>query len=468
MHASLTDEYYAQFRDLLLAHTGLDFPPPRRADLSAWLWRAIQLLQDALRYHTSPEGPPSSYEALYKKLQAGDTLSWEKVIDSVTVGETHFFRNAPQFDALRDYILPPLLSARREAHDLHLRMWSAGCATGEEPYSVAMLLKEMLVDLDSWQLMLLASDINQGMIAQAQEGIYRDWSFREDYAVYAQATYFTEINNRYFLDDRIRRMVQFEARSLLDHCRRPTENTRKLDLIICRNVVLYFGDQVRRWVYQQFYEMLRPGGWLLVGHADPPPPNFAAFEIYNLRGTTVFRRPPETRPAARMPVELPRPHLKTAPLPEPDPADETIGPDSTDARMSAELQYRLGRWNADRQNWEEALYHCKRAIGLNPTFTEVYYTLGLVHQNLDDMDNAIEAMRRAIYLRRDWALPRFTLAGLYRDNGQLDQARRELRNVIALTNTSAPDTPIDGADGLTAARLREVALRQLETLPDRD
>lgn len=466
MEVSFTDQHYKQFRALILTHTGLDFPPQRRADLAAWLERAIQLLQDALRYQTNKDAPPSTLEALYQRLQARDALAWEKVIDAITVGETHFFRNAPQFDALRDYILPPLLAERREAHNLQLRLWSAGCATGEEPYSIAMLLKEMLPDLAQWRLSLLASDINQGFVAQAQEGVYRDWSFREDYAVYAQATYFTQINNRFLLDDSIRRMVKFESQSLLDYCRNLSDDTRNLDLIVCRNVVLYFGDQVRRWVYQQFLEMLRPGGWLLVGHADPPPPQFAAFEIYNLRGTIAYRRPlKKPAPALSFPTDT-RPRLKTVPLPEPDVTDATIEPDSTDARMTAELQYRLGRWHADRQHWQDALYHCKRAIGLNPTYTEVYYTLGLIHQNLNDTENAIEALRRAIYLRRDWPLPRFTLAGIYRDDDQVNQARRELRNVIALTNAAAPDAPIEGADGLTAARLREAAMHQLQTLPD--
>jgi chemotaxis protein methyltransferase CheR len=467
MSAPLTDHAYTQFRDLLLAHTGLDFPPQRRTDLSMWLWRAIDMIRDVTRSRPKPESPPTTLEMLYEILQSGDSLAWEKVIDAVTIGETHFFRSAEQYEALRDTILPPLITRRRKTGSRTLRIWSAGCATGEEPYSVAMLLREMLPDVDQWHLSIIGTDINKGMIAQAGAGVYHDWSFREEYAIYARATYFTRQDNRYQLNDKVRAMVRFEAASVLDRCRHQPDYLRQLDVILCRNVVLYFGGQVRRWVYQQLLEMLRPGGWLLVGHADPPPPNFAAFEVYNLRGTTAYRKPGEGAPLRVEPPVTLLPREQTAQGTDASGLEEEAEPEEEDApRSAAEQEYRLGRWHADRQQWPDALYHCQRAIALQPTCTEAYYTLALIHQALNETDRAIEALRRATYLRHDWPLPRFTLAGLYRFTGQCDRARRELRNVVALTNHLAPDAPIKGADGLTAARLREAAQRQLASLPE--
>ncbi len=466
MAAPLTDQYYTLFRNLLLTHTGLDFPPPRRADLNAWLWRAIELVQDALRYQppAGAEPAPDTLEGLYDLLIAGSALHWEKVIDAVTVGETHFFRNIAQFEVLRDHVLSPLLLARREAHDLHLKLWSAGCASGEEPYSIAMLLQEMIPDLRDWQLTLLGTDINRRLITQAHQGVYRDWSFREEYALYAQKVYFSAEKNRYILKNVIRDMVAFEARSLLDACRVEPEHAPHYDLIFCRNVVLYFGDQMRRWVYQRLFELLRPGGWLFVGHADPPPPHFAAFEVYNFRATTVYRRPLETPRPARPRTPVSQARRGTAPLPALAPPPQAEQPVLRESSPNAEFHYRLGRWHADRQNWSEALYHCQRAVTLTPTYEAVYYTLALIHQSLGQIEDAITALRRAIYLRRDWLLPRFTLAGLYRDAGQEDHARRELRNVIALAATLRPDALADGADGMTVARLREAAQRQLDGL----
>ncbi len=464
MGAPLADDTYTRFRDLLLTHTGLDFPPQRRTDLGTWLWRAVEMIQDATRYHPQAAGVATTPELLYEVLLAGNELAWEKVIDAVTIGETHFFRGADQYDALRETLLPPLIARRRENGSRLLRIWSAGCATGEEPYSVAILLREMLPDIDQWDTSIVGTDINQGMIAQARAGVYHDWSFREEPARYAQGVYFTREDNRHRLHDTIRAMVRFEVANLLECCRRPPDYLRQLDLILCRNVVLYFGGQVRPWIYQQFLELLRPGGWLLVGTADPPPPNFAAFDVYNLRGTTAYRKPsgpPPLRAASAAgvtPIER-TPILAPEPAAEPPEVEDTPG-------AEAEQQFKLGRWHADRQQWTDALYHCQRAIALHPTYPEVYYLLALIHQAQEDSASAIDALRRAIYLRNEWPLPRFTLAGLYRAAGRCDQARRELRNVLDLTAHLAPETPIRGTDGLTAARLREAAQRQLSAFPD--
>jgi len=463
----LSDTYYERFRSLILTRTGLDFPPQRRDDLTAWLWRAVEALHDTVRYHPEthlPGGPPATLESLYNLLLAQEPLAWERVIDALTVSETHFFRYASQFEALRDHVLPPLIAERRAAGRRALRLWSAGCASGEEAYSLAMLLREMLPDWQSWRLEIIGTDISRQMIAQARQGVYRDWSFREDYALYTRDVYFTCTDHRYQIHESVRAMVRFEVCSLLDECEALADMLQDVDLILCRNVILYFGESVRGWVYQQLQRRLAPGGWLFVGHADPPPPGFAAFDVYHFRGTTAYRRPlAGSRPAEAHGPAGGGQRRGTAPLP-PQPGRTELPLAETD-RLAAEAQYRLGRWHADRQNWDDARYHCMQAIALEPTYTEVYYTLALIHHTLGDLDNAIEALRRALYLERDWALARFTLAGLYRQNGQEDKARRELRNVIALTRAMPPDAPIPGGDGLTAARLRSAAERQLASLP---
>lgn len=461
----LSDTYYERFRSLILTRTGLDFPPPRRDDFAAWLWRAVEALQDAVRYHPDvrlPGGPPTSLESLYNLLLAEEPLAWERVIDALTVSETHFFRYTAQFEALRDHVLPPLIGERRAAGQRMLRLWSAGCASGEEPYSLAILLREMLPDWRDWRLEIIGTDINRLLIAQARQGVFRDWSFREDYALYARDVYFTRIDHRYQLHDSVRSMVRFEVCSLLEKCSPLDDILRDVDLILCRNVTLYFGESVRDWVYQQLQGRLIPGGWLFLGHADPPPPAFTAFDVYHFRGTTAYRRPLAAARPAELRLAGASQRHDTAPLVM-SPAPAEPSPAETD-RLSAEAQYRLGRWHADRQHWDDARYHCMKAIALEPTYTEVYYTLALIHQALGDRENAIGALRRAIYLERDWVLPRFTLAGLYYAAGQDDQARRELRNVIALTRDLPPDTPISGGDGLTAARLRSAAERQLASL----
>ncbi len=464
MPERLSDEEYERFRSLILIRTGLDFPPPRRDDFNAWLIRALDMMQDTVRYHsgTARRQPiPTTLPALYDALASGHQLAWDTVVDALTVCETHFFRNMSQFEVLQDHFLPALIAERRQQGNLSLSLWSAGCASGEEAYSLAILIRELLPDWRAWKLNIVGTDINKRSLEQARQAVYRDWSFREAYAQVVRDRYFSHHETRYQLHDDVRAMVRFEECSLTDSCPTVPDGQSGVDVIFCRNVILYFGKQVRGWVYQRLRQALSSGGWLLVGHADPPPPPFTALETLHFRGTTVYRKPgsapPPPEPAAAPVHAFWDDDLAPEPLILPDPP-EMDGAD----RHGAEVQYRLGRWHANRQHWDEALYYCRQATELAPTYTEAYYTLALIYQSTGNQPEAIDALRQAIYLDRQWALPRFTLADLYRTTGQPDKARRELRNVIAITGRMPPDTPIAGGDGLTAARLRDAAERQLE------
>lgn len=451
---ALSDADYTRFRSLILRRTGLDFPPPRRRDLSTGLYYVLSAPANG------PHGtPPTSLDALYAALLADDEASWETVIDALTVCETHFFRNAPQFEALRDGVLPLLIAGKRANDQHHLRLWSAGCASGEEAYSLAILLRELLVDRVQWQLDITGTDINPRALAQARQGSYRDWSFREVSARHWQMVYFRKQGAQYHLRQDIRAMVQFRRCSLLDDCAAPP--TARHDLILCRNVLLYLGTEVRPLIYRHLYRALVPGGWLVVGHADPPPTQFAPFLARSFSNVTFYQRP-HTRP-----LTPPRPEASTTPA-APHLLDAPPGGVTTpdeDSATSADAQYRLGLWHANRQHWQQALDHCQRALALNPTHEGAHYTLALIHQSLDAPEAAIEALRRTIYLARDWPLPHFMLAGLLRERGDIARARRALRNVLALTDHLPPETPIAGVEGLTAARLRAAAQRQLDAAP---
>ncbi len=443
MALPLTDANYTRFRELILLRTGLDFPPARRDDLASGLERALETLGNT--YYSR------ILDALYAALVADDPPTWDAVIDALTVCETHFSRTTPQFETLREHVLAPLIAARRKQRNLVLRLWSAGCASGEEAYTLAILVREILPDWTDWRLDILGTDINQRALALARRGVYSDWSFREDRAQEWRAAYFRQVGTQYHLREDVRAMVYFERRNLIADAPGSQGEPAYFDLILCRNVTLYFGPEIRRIVYRRLYDALAPGGWLAVGHADPPPPEFAPFVSQTFPGVTLYRRPT----GQAVPTSQPAPVASELPAPQPPPRVE----------QEAEIHYRQGQWYADRQQWAQALFHCQRAVELNPAHSEAHYTMALIYQNLDAPDRAMEALRRTIYLARTWALPHFTLAGLYRQAGQHAEARRELRSVIALTANLPPDTPIPGTDGLTAARLRAAAERQLQQQP---
>jgi chemotaxis protein methyltransferase CheR len=271
----LDDPLYLRFRDLLHDRSGLDYPERKRADLAHGLRLAL-----ANSRH-------SDLAALYEDAAAGGP-GWEIILAQLTIGETYFFRNTPQFEALRQHILPELIQRRQATR--HLRIWSAGCATGEEPYSIAMTLADLLPSNEFWQVSILATDINPQFLARARDGIYGSWSFRET-SEDMRERFFTPEQNRWRLHPAIRQMVTFAQLNLAEPCFPAILNgTYAQDLILCRNVTIYFDEATTHQLIERFHSTLLPGGWLLVGHAEPQASANQQLELHNFPQTVVYRK----------------------------------------------------------------------------------------------------------------------------------------------------------------------------------
>lgn len=277
MEPQLPDELYRLFRDLLQQRSGLSYPEHKRDDLAHGLDLALKAT------------PCRSLAELYTEAEANVSGEvWETVLAHLTIGETSFFRNRPQFDALRSHIFPELFRRREQFRGV--RVWSAGCATGEEPYSVAMLLHDMVPDLHEWHLSILATDINPNFLIRAREALYGNWSFR-DTPTDLKERYFVPEQGRWRLKHVYRAMVTFARLNLIESIYPSiTNGTTALDVIMCRNVTIYFDEPTTRRIIDRFYRALAPGGWLLVGHAEPQASIYHQFEVYNFPNTVIYRK----------------------------------------------------------------------------------------------------------------------------------------------------------------------------------
>ena len=286
----LSEAYYLLFRELVLEVSGLYFPEKKRISLEAGVLRSFREASQAL-----------DLDSYYRMLRRGDyPAELERLINALTVNETYFFRDEAQFKALREQILPALITRKRAIATAigpgiqpQLRIWCAGCASGEEPYSVAMLLKELLPDLATWQILILGTDINRETLVSAQQGNYSDWSFREAQARLVQPVYFNfePATKRYQLAEEIRSMVHFAPLNLVrNEFPAISTNTTNMDLILCRNVTIYFTPQMTQQVINGFYEALVEEGWLVVGHAEPSQEIYQAFQAHLLPGTLVYQK----------------------------------------------------------------------------------------------------------------------------------------------------------------------------------
>ena len=240
---------------------------------------------------------PSAYAAVL----AHDPEALDGLLAELTVGETYFFRDPAQFEFIRAEILPEI--RRRRGAEHVLRTWCAGCASGEEPYSLAVVCHEAALADRSH---ILATDISRRALTNARKARYREWSLRGDGA-HRVRPYLTRAAGEsadprqgrysqaeYQMDERIRRLVAFEYLNLaLDVYPSTITGTRDLDLILCRNVLIYFDRATVLEVAQRFFESLAPGGWLVTGASDPPLRELAPLATVVTNSGVFYRRPAE-------------------------------------------------------------------------------------------------------------------------------------------------------------------------------
>ena len=237
----------------------------------------------------------------YKSQQEWDSLTTE-----ITNTESFFFRDRGQFRLLKNHIFPDLI--KRKAQTKTIRICSAGCSTGEEPYSIAMLLYDLIPNIKDWNLTILGIDINSVALEKARKGLYRPWSFR-GIEPEIQKRFFRQTNDQYHINDDIKTMVSFQAGNLLDNSSlNPFCYVRDIDLILCRNVFIYFSNPAVKTALDKFYNALGPLGYLLVGHAELYSQNPDRFWVKMFEESIAYQRPADTatQPTASRASALPQ------------------------------------------------------------------------------------------------------------------------------------------------------------------
>lgn len=262
---------YAQLATLIAERTGLSFPAARRPDVEQALGRALAERSIDL-------------ERL-RGLLAGNTAARDELIANLTVGESYFFRDPAQFAVLREELLPDLAEQRGSSA---LRLWSAGCAGGEEPYSLAILCDELGLRNRS---SVLGTDISRVRLANAQRAVYTKWSLRglTDAAI---EHYFLERGNAYTVRPQFREHVEFRYLNLADdHYPSLTAGIWGIDIILCRNVLIYFDQETVARVARRLIDSLSEDGWLLLGASDPAISEFVECDVVLTRSGLAYRRP---------------------------------------------------------------------------------------------------------------------------------------------------------------------------------
>jgi chemotaxis protein methyltransferase CheR len=486
----LSSDDHQLFHDYLITHSGLHF---ERRNLKI-LERGLAARMGALRIGSCRE----YYDYLTGKRDNRQEL--QKLLPFLTVGETYFFRYHAHYEALRTILATELAGCKKK----RIRLWSAGCSTGEEPYSMAITVMEALPDWRERDIRILATDINNRSLKKAREGVYGPWAMRVIDKRYL-GRYFTTLGKSYLVSDEVKGLVDFSHLNLLaDDFPTSAGEFREIDVVFCRNVMIYFSLATTRTVVDKIAATLAPGGCLFLGHAETLSQISSGFERHSQSGGFYYRvrqdpvagptreQPPPSpppreqkpaRPAAPQPPPAPRPApavrppVRVASPPAADPDDLFLKavtlfdaekfeaaagviadilkakPDHTGALV---IQ---GFIQANNGRFQEAIATCGAAIVIDDLLPEAYFLRGVLLDINDSPDEAVEEYRKAILLRMDFVMPHYYLGRLYYRRGNTTAGARELRNTLKILEKADQGVIIPFSGGLT----REVILQQVRS-----
>lgn len=436
---TLPDVVLGRLSEFVAARLGLHFPQDRWFDLERAVRGASQEcgFDDTVRY----------VELLPFSTDNGGEL--EVLTSHLTVGETYFFRGQGTFEVVEKHILPTL--AGRQP-----RIWSAGCATGEEPYSIAILMSRLI---PNGNFRILATDLNTRSLRRAAEGIYGEWSFR-GVPAWIREKYFSPCDEGgWAIDPSIKKMVTFQQLNLVEEAL-PGE-IQAMDIIFCRNVMMYLHPAAVKKVADHLNRSLNAGGWLIVSPAEISHTVFSDFSPVVFGGATYYRKV-EAQPTVPS-VEAEPIILPEVPAPVEPAADcsgsATVEAPSHDAdRVPAMLE--MARACANQRELREALRWCEKVIATGEADSRAHYLQAAIFEEQGSFDAAARSLRRALYLDPKFAIGYFALGSLAARRGKLKESTKHFENALDVLEAYQPADILPEGDGLTAGQLRESIIRR--------
>jgi len=266
----LSDADFARYRDYIYQESGITFTAANRSILESRLKEQLRTREiDSVQTH-------------FAKIYA-DKEEMKSFLDSITTNLTRFFRNQPHFDTLEKFVIPELVNnIKKGSPNNTIRIWSAGCSTGEEPYTIAMLLSEILPP--SWKFDILASDISLKCLMTAKEGFYAESKIDGIPPAYL-AKYFDKVDGGYRIKADIQSKIKFDYHNL-----KHDSGQRGLDIVFCRNVIIYFDEPAQAAVINRFWEAMAPKSFLFIGHSESLFGMDTKFEFLKTEWATLYRK----------------------------------------------------------------------------------------------------------------------------------------------------------------------------------
>ncbi|MGR9012267.1 MAG: CheR family methyltransferase [Gammaproteobacteria bacterium] len=481
----------SHFSEFLTQQIGLHFPQERWRDLL----RGIEAAAPEFGLHDAKD-------CMQWLLSAPlDRNRIEIISRHLTVGETYFFRDPLVFEALQTHILSDLIQSRRQGGKT-LRIWSAGCATGEEAFSLAIMVQRMIPDFRQWQITILGTDINSNALSKAKSAIYGEWSFRNA-PDWLKSGYFQSTEKgHYEIIPSVREMVTFVYLNLMEDAYPPMmSNTNAMDIIFCRNVLMYFKPTLAAQVVHRHSQSLSDGGWLITGPAEASLVLPETMEMVNFSGAILYRKnasgtiPRPAVPSLRHPepperIIIPNAMTKRSTR-KPDTMNKTIlSSRSSDYQQAFSLYQQrsydkatiqattllssrqnkalamslLARIYANQGDLDRAREWCMQANDADRLNAAGHYLMAIILLELGQTDGSMEELKRTLCLDPGFVLACFTLGNLYRQQGRRKEAEKNFENALLLLDACSPEELLPEGEGMTAGSLAEI----IHSLCDQD
>lgn len=490
MPLKIPESILLQIGERLTEKMGLAFPKDRWVDLE----RGVLAFASEVRIKTLEQ---VVYRLLNAPLEREDL---EILANHLTIAESYFFRDAKGLQVLEN-LIEKIKATSKPPYNL--RIWSAGCCRGEEPYSIAIALDRLIPDLSEWNIQITATDINANSIKKAMDGCYDEWSFRQA-PTWLKTNYFSKAAKGTFeVIPKIRRMVEYVYLNLAEDCY-PSflSNTQNIQLIFCCNVLMYFtADQVKK-VLDRFNRCLTADGMLVIAAPESFQLNGSKFDPVEYAGTLVYKTK-KSEPAVTQPgidhnthTMAPSSKMTTVRTPELTPSSSTnnlkasLEPkelydlaekyfnqhdyNACETTLNALLgkplssleipgQKLMAKILANQGKYQESLKCCEKAIRRNPQNGSLHYLYASILQEDHQIDQAIESLRKAVQFNHDFIMANFMLGSMIRSQGKQSESRKYFQNTIVLMKKKNENEILPDSDGISVSHLLQIVESMLRS-----
>jgi len=499
----ITEPEIVRISEQIERNLGLHFPKNRFEDLKQIILSALPDL-----------GFNNNFNSFYQAISNNSFshIQYDTLALHLTIGETYFFRESISLEALKKIILLPLIEERSKGKR-EIRIWSAGCCSGEEAYTLAILLNELIPDIDSWNITIIGTDINRNFIQKAISGRYTKWSFRMT-PVEMLNSYFTKIGKEFDVIPRIKKMVTFSYINLADN-KYPSHstNTDAMDVILCRNVLMYFSVEKRDEVFHRFTKSLIHNGWLITSPVEVSNEAIPGLKRVNIDNAILYHKGIWNNEKKKNVflsnqgnetiLKVEKTNVSLFDNPDNSVLSKTNAKDSNlsqEMNRSKELinklisvrktdfqkakdcyeqglfkealilfqiahnqnsndqktMFFLAKTSANLGYHTEAISWCEKLIAKEKMNATYYYLLATILLEINENTHAEQVLKKVLYLDPDHILAHFSLANYDRKLGKIITANKHYKNTLTLLDSLDDDWIIPESGNLTVGRMKEM------------